>query len=137
MLIITDEITIRSGLDLPFPNSRFITNSKRRVANFKFAKTPEIYGSKVVGSNFFCMEQDENEKSFQATPLAFDCDVIPMPASQTIAVRYFLASLMGLIGLAFVGTEQCRAADEVRQPIAIRFSFDRPIDASVAPFVLA
>jgi len=30
-----------------------------------------------------------------------------------------------------------RAAGETRQPIAIQFSFDRPIDASAAPFVLA
>ena len=82
-------------------------------------------------------EQGENEESLQATTLAFGYDVIPMRASQTIAIRCFLASLMGLIVLAFLGAEKSRAAGEVRQPIAIQFSFDRPIDASVAPFVLA
>ena len=35
------------------------------------------------------------------------------------------------------GAGQSRAADEARQPVAIQFSFDRPIDASVAPFVMA
>jgi NitT/TauT family transport system substrate-binding protein len=58
-----------------------------------------------------------------------------MRASQTI--RCVLASLMGLIGLALLGAENSRAAGEVRQPIAIQFSFDRPIDASTAPFVMA
>jgi NitT/TauT family transport system substrate-binding protein len=41
------------------------------------------------------------------------------------------------MGLAFLGAEESRAAGEARQPIAIQFSFDRPIDASAAPFVLA
>ena len=60
-----------------------------------------------------------------------------MRVNQTIAVRCLLASLIGLLGLACFGTGESRAADETRQPIAIQFSFDRPIDASAAPFVLA
>ena len=60
-----------------------------------------------------------------------------MRASQTIAVRCFLASLMGLLGLACIGPEVSRAAGEARQPTAIQFSFDRPIDGSAAPFVMA
>ncbi len=52
----------------------------------------------------------------------------------TIAVRWILASLIGLSGLACLGAES-RA--EVAPPIAIQFSFDRPLDASAAPFVLA
>jgi len=52
-------------------------------------------------------------------------------------MRCFLAFLMGLLCLAGVGGESSRAANEVRQPIAIQFSFDRPIDASAAPFILA
>jgi NitT/TauT family transport system substrate-binding protein len=60
-----------------------------------------------------------------------------MRASQTIAVRCFLASLMGLLGFACAGAEKSRAAEEVRRPIAIQFSFDRPLDASAAPLVLA
>jgi NitT/TauT family transport system substrate-binding protein len=60
-----------------------------------------------------------------------------MRASQTIVARCVLASLIGLLGLAFLGAAEALAADESRQPIAIQFSFDRPINASVAPFVLA
>src|ERR1700681_2829041 len=64
-------------------------------------------------------------------------DVIAMRVNQTIAVRCLLASLIGLLGLACFGTGESRAAGETRQPIAIQFSLDRPIDASAAPFVLA
>jgi NitT/TauT family transport system substrate-binding protein len=60
-----------------------------------------------------------------------------MRVSQTIAGRVFLASLTGLLGFANLGPGESRAADEVRQPVAIQFSLDRPIDASAAPFVLA
>jgi NitT/TauT family transport system substrate-binding protein len=52
-------------------------------------------------------------------------------------MRCFLAFLMGLLGLVGVAGESSRAANEVRQPITIQFSFDRPIDASAAPFMLA
>src|ERR1700730_7374984 len=62
-------------------------------------------------------------------------DVIAMRVNQTIAGRCFFASLIGLLGC--FGTGESRAAGETRQPIAIQFSFDRPIDASAAPFVLA
>src|SRR6266576_4982993 len=61
----------------------------------------------------------------------------PMRARHPIVMRCFLAFLMGLLCLAGVGGESGRAASEVRQPIAIQFSFDRPIDASAAPFILA
>lgn len=60
-----------------------------------------------------------------------------MRASQTIAIRYFQALLTGLLAVACLSASESRAADEVRQPIAIQFSLDRPIDASAAPFVLA
>jgi NitT/TauT family transport system substrate-binding protein len=43
-----------------------------------------------------------------------------------------------LIGLgAVVCAIAAQAADEPRQPIAIQFSLDRPIDAAAAPFVMA
>jgi NitT/TauT family transport system substrate-binding protein len=58
--------------------------------------------------------------------------VMLMRANRTIVARCILASLASLLGLASLG-----AADENRQPIAIQFSFDRPINASVAPFILA
>jgi NitT/TauT family transport system substrate-binding protein len=60
-----------------------------------------------------------------------------MRVSQTIAGRLFLASLLGLLGFANFGAGESRAADEVRQPVAIQFTFDRPLEASAAPFVLA
>jgi NitT/TauT family transport system substrate-binding protein len=58
-----------------------------------------------------------------------------MRASQTIAIRCILASLIGLLGVLWFGAG--RAADEVRQPVAIQFSLDRPLDAGAAPVVLA
>ena len=59
-----------------------------------------------------------------------------MCVSQTIAIRCVLALLTGL-GLVCLCTAQSLAAGENHQPVAIQFSFDRPINASVAPFVLA
>jgi NitT/TauT family transport system substrate-binding protein len=58
-----------------------------------------------------------------------------MRTSSTIVVRCILASLIGLLGFGCAGDGW--AASENRQPIAIHFSYDRPIDASAAPFVLA
>ncbi len=60
-----------------------------------------------------------------------------MRVCQTIAGRWFLASLIGLLGFANFALGESRAADDVRQPIAIQFSLDRPIDAGAAPFVMA
>src|ERR1700730_14914429 len=60
-----------------------------------------------------------------------------MRASPSITFRRFLALLTGLLGFACLGAEEGQAANEVRPPIAIQFSFDRPIDASAAPFVVA
>ena len=56
-----------------------------------------------------------------------------MRAIRTIAVRCLLASLSGLMVLACVEA----AAEEAKQPVAIQFSFDRPLEASAAPFVVA
>jgi NitT/TauT family transport system substrate-binding protein len=58
-----------------------------------------------------------------------------MRANQPITVRCFLASLAGLLGLAWLGTGASRA--EVPAPIAVQFSLDRPIEAGAAPFVVA
>ena len=62
---------------------------------------------------------------------------IPMRVTRTIAIRRFLASLTGLIAVVCFGVGQSRAADEARQPIGVRFSLDRPIDAGAAPFIVA
>jgi NitT/TauT family transport system substrate-binding protein len=64
-------------------------------------------------------------------------EVIPMCVNQTIAARCFLALLTGLLSLACFGAGESRAQGVTRQPVAIRFSLDRPIDASAAPFLLA
>jgi NitT/TauT family transport system substrate-binding protein len=60
-----------------------------------------------------------------------------MRVNPAIAVHCCLALLTGLFGLACFGAEAGRAASEIRQPMAIRFSLDRPIDAGAAAFVLA
>ncbi len=60
-----------------------------------------------------------------------------MRASQTIFARCVLALVVGLQSLACLCAAEALAADENRQPIAIRFSFDHPLNASVAPFLLA
>jgi NitT/TauT family transport system substrate-binding protein len=64
-------------------------------------------------------------------------EVISMRVNPTIALPCILASLTGLLGYACFGAGESRAASEARQPIAIQFSLDRPIDAGAAPFVLA
>jgi NitT/TauT family transport system substrate-binding protein len=53
------------------------------------------------------------------------------------AIRCILALLAGLLALAGFGSAASQAEGEARQPLAIQLSFDRPIDASAAPFVLA
>jgi NitT/TauT family transport system substrate-binding protein len=60
-----------------------------------------------------------------------------MRVSQTIAARCFLASLISLLAIVCLGAADSPAAGEVRQPISIRFSLDRPINAGAAPFVMA
>lgn len=60
-----------------------------------------------------------------------------MRISSTVTGGRFLASLMGLLVLAQLAAGESRAAGEPPPPVAIQFSFDRPIDASAAPFMLA
>ena len=48
-----------------------------------------------------------------------------------------LASLLGLMTLTSPGAGNAQAADDAKQPVAIQFSFDRPLEASMAPFVVA
>jgi NitT/TauT family transport system substrate-binding protein len=64
-------------------------------------------------------------------------DVLSMRVNRIISARWFLASLTALLVLASFGLGESRAADDVRPPVAIQFSLDRQIDASVAPFVMA
>jgi NitT/TauT family transport system substrate-binding protein len=59
-----------------------------------------------------------------------------MRVTQTNATRRVWAPI-GLMVVACVGTGAGRAADEARQPLAVQFSLDRPLDAGAAPFVVA
>jgi len=60
-----------------------------------------------------------------------------MRARSTIAARYVLALLTGLFGVACLGPGELWAQTQARQPIAIQFSLDRPIDEAAAHFVMA
>ena len=60
-----------------------------------------------------------------------------MRTIRTKAIRTLLASLLGLCTIAGFGTKALRAAEPARTPLAIQFSFDRPIDAAASPFVMA
>jgi NitT/TauT family transport system substrate-binding protein len=60
-----------------------------------------------------------------------------MRARRTNAIRFILASVAGLCGIASLAASAALAADEARPPLAIQFSLDRPIDAAAAPFVMA
>jgi NitT/TauT family transport system substrate-binding protein len=60
-----------------------------------------------------------------------------MRVDPILARRSFLASLMGLLGSACLGTAKSRATGEARLPTAIQFSLDRPITAAAAPLVMA
>src|SRR5260370_40656601 len=96
--------------------------------------------------------QSCHQTNIQGAATGLGPDVVPMRASQTIAVRCFVASLIGLCWVMVFwvlvfwvlvfwvlgfGPGASWAADDVRQPIAIQFSLDRPIDAGAAPFVMA
>src|SRR5262245_38580505 len=61
-----------------------------------------------------------------------------MGVKTTIAVG--LANLLGVLAVVLQGlaAAPARAADAAAgQPVAMHLSFDRPLDASMAPFVLA
>ena len=58
-----------------------------------------------------------------------------MRAIKSNAIRCILALLIGLGAVACAG--MAAAADDRRQPIAIQFTLDRPVDAVAAPFVMA
>jgi NitT/TauT family transport system substrate-binding protein len=60
-----------------------------------------------------------------------------MRAIRSNILRTVLASLLGLCGMVGAGLSPVRAADQVRTPLAVQFSLDRPIDAAAAPFVMA
>jgi NitT/TauT family transport system substrate-binding protein len=52
-------------------------------------------------------------------------------------LRTVLGLLIGFGGVVCSSAGQAQAASELRQPIAIQFTLDRPIDAAAAPFVMA
>jgi len=60
-----------------------------------------------------------------------------MRTRRTNALRFILAALAGVCGIASLVSNAALATDEARPPVAIQFSLDRPIDAAAAPFVMA
>ena len=60
-----------------------------------------------------------------------------MRITKTTVARCMLALLLGPMALTCVGAANGQAADEARQPVAIQFSYDRPLESSMAPFVVA
>src|SRR6266436_5184492 len=60
-----------------------------------------------------------------------------MRITETTVARCMLALLLGPMALTCVGAANGQAADEARQPVAIPFSYDRPLESSMAPFVVA
>ncbi len=60
-----------------------------------------------------------------------------MSVHQTIPFRWLVAVAAGLMSLALVTAGPSEAAEPAATPVAVQLSFDRPLDASMAPFVLA
>jgi len=60
-----------------------------------------------------------------------------MPAIRTALIRCLLPSLIILLVLVGLGALKALAADENHQPVPIQFSLDRPVNAGVAPVILA
>ena len=52
------------------------------------------------------------------------------------AFRHLLALSIGLIAAVCLGGEACRAED-AKAPLAVQLTFDRPIESSMAPFIVA
>jgi NitT/TauT family transport system substrate-binding protein len=59
-----------------------------------------------------------------------------MRVTKTSALPLVMALLIGLVGGVCLVGGQARA-DDAKPPVAIQFSFDRPLEASMAPFVVA
>ena len=60
-----------------------------------------------------------------------------MRACQTNLVSRRLVLTTGVGGLACLAAGWSQAAEELKQPTAIQFSYDHPLDASMAPFIEA
>ena len=62
-----------------------------------------------------------------------------MRVNRSLTRRTILASLIGIGGTVWsrASRAQAPAPSEPRQPLAIQFTLDRPIDAAAAPFVMA
>jgi NitT/TauT family transport system substrate-binding protein len=105
------------------------------------SSTIQIWCGKMAAAAVFSVMK----RPYPARQLTSGPGVIPMrinqtasqTKSQTTAIRCVLALLVGMTGLACLGATTSRASDEKHQPIAVRFSLDRPINAADAPFVLA
>jgi NitT/TauT family transport system substrate-binding protein len=58
------------------------------------------------------------------------------PMKKTSPFRCVLALLAGLAGLVCPGPDKSRA-DDAKPPLAIQLTFDRPLESSMAPFIVA
>jgi NitT/TauT family transport system substrate-binding protein len=59
-----------------------------------------------------------------------------MRNNKTSAFRSMVALLIGLAGVLCLATGEARAED-AKPPLALQFTFDRPMEASMAPFAVA
>src|ERR1700730_14772901 len=59
-----------------------------------------------------------------------------MRNNKTSAFRSMVALLIGLAGVLCLATGEARAED-AKPPLALQLTFDRPMEASMAPFVVA
>lgn len=85
-------------------------------------------GSGIAGA----VKQDTERRHWRSIPKWSRMRVNP-----TVARRWFLALFTGLLASACISAVDRLTAGEVKQPTAIQFSLDRPINAGAAPLVMA
>src|SRR5665647_2731069 len=86
----------------------------------------------MLAGRYRCHETIIKRAATAVRPEVIQMRVIPIITASCIA-----ALLRGLPCLAGLAIGQAKAQGETRPPIPIQLSFDRPIDAAAAPFLLA
>src|SRR5947209_3723767 len=91
----------------------------------------QIPCTKLLAAGFRC-----SKRSATAAARCWFHEAVSMRVALNIALTRTVALLVALPTVAsIVATEACAQAAS-RQPVAIQFSLDRPIDAAATPFVL-